>query len=75
MTASSKIMIDEEGGNNMLYVPLDKIMEQSATAGRLGGTTQELRDLANQLAPFLPGPSTANSVDRTRLGSGRGVRP
>ena len=62
-------MIDVEGGNNMLYVPLDKIMEQNATAGRLGSTTQDLRDLANQLAPFLPGPSTANSVDRTRLGA------
>jgi len=75
MTASSKIMIDVEGGNNMLYVPLDKIMEQNAAAGRLGGTTQDLRDLANQLAPYLPGPSTANSVDRTRLESGRGGRP
>ncbi|MGB1640048.1 MAG: FtsH protease activity modulator HflK, partial [Pseudohongiellaceae bacterium] len=75
MTASSKIMIDVEGGNNMLYVPLDKIIEQNAAAGRLGGTTQDLRDLANQLAPYLPGPSTANSVDRTLLGSGRGGRP
>ena len=75
MTASSKIMIDVEGGNNMLYVPLDKIMEQNAAAGRLGGTTQDLRDLANQLAPYLPGPSTANSVDRARLGRGRGGRP
>lgn len=75
MTASSKIMIDVEGGNNMLYVPLDKIMEQNAAAGRLGGTTQDLRDLANQLAPYLPGPSTANSVDRARLGGGRGGRP
>lgn len=75
MTASSKIMIDVEGGSNMLYVPLDKIMEQNAAAGRLGGTTQDLRDLANQLAPFLPGPSTANSVDRTRLGNSRGGRP
>ncbi|MEC8408695.1 MAG: FtsH protease activity modulator HflK, partial [Pseudomonadota bacterium] len=75
MTASSKIMIDVEGGNNMLYVPLDKIMEQNAAAGRLGGTTQDLRDLATQLAPYLPAPSTANSVDRTRLGSGRGGRP
>ncbi len=75
MTASSKIMIDVEGGNNMLYVPLDKIMEQNSAAGRLGGTTQDLRDLATQLAPYLPAPSTANSVDRTRLGSGRGGRP
>ena len=54
MTASSKIMIDVEGGNNMLYVPLDKIMEQNAAAGRLGGTTQDLRDLANQLARISP---------------------
>ncbi len=75
MTASSKVMIDVEGGNNMLYVPLDKIMEQNAAAGRLGGNTQDLRDLANQLAPYLPGPSTANSVDRTRIGGSRGGRP
>ncbi len=75
MTASSKIMIDVEGGNNMLYVPLDKIMEQNSDSVRLGGSTQDLRDLANQLAPFLPGPSTVNTVDRTRLGSDRGGRP
>ncbi len=76
MTASSKIMIDVEGGNNMLYVPLDKIMEQSGAAGRLGaGSTQELRDLANQLAPYLPAPSASNSVDRSRLATGRGGRP
>lgn len=75
MTASSKIMIDVEGGNNMLYVPLDKIMEQNSASVRLGGSTQDLRDLANQLAPFLPGPSTVNTVDRTRLGSDRGGRP
>ncbi|MYE29802.1 MAG: FtsH protease activity modulator HflK, partial [Gammaproteobacteria bacterium] len=31
MTASSKIMIDVEGGNNMLYVPLDKILEQNTS--------------------------------------------
>lgn len=75
MTASSKIMIDVEGGNNMLYVPLDKIMEQNSASVRLGGSTQDLRDLANQLAPFLPGPSTVNTVDRTRLSSDRGGRP
>lgn len=76
MTASSKIMIDVEGGNNMLYLPLDKIMEQNAASGRLSsGSTQELRDLANQLAPYLPAPNSANTVDRSRLGSGRGGRP
>ncbi|MCY4265872.1 MAG: FtsH protease activity modulator HflK, partial [Gammaproteobacteria bacterium] len=76
MTASTKIMIDVEGGNNMLYVPLDKIMEQNTgSPGRLAsGTSQELRDLANQLAPYLPGPSSGVAVDRTRLNNGRGGR-
>ncbi|MCG8413675.1 MAG: FtsH protease activity modulator HflK [Pseudomonadales bacterium] len=77
MTASSKIMIDVEGGSNMLYVPLDKILEQNASApGRLAsGSTQELRDLANQLAPYLQGPSSSSTaVDRSRLNSGRGGR-
>ena len=74
MTASSKIMIDVEGGNNMLYVPLDKILEQNTSnPGRLAsGSSQDLRDLANQLAPYLPAPSSANAVDRSRLNSGRG---
>ncbi len=75
MTASSKIMIDVEGGSNMLYVPLDKILEQNASTGRLAaGSSQELRDLANQLAPYLPAPTSATAVDRSRLGSGRGGR-
>ena len=27
---ASKVMVDTEGGNNMIYLPLDKIMQQSA---------------------------------------------
>ncbi len=74
MTASSKIMIDVEGGSNMLYVPLDKILEQNASnpARLASGSSQELRDLANQLAPYLPAPSSSTAVDRSRLNSGRG---
>jgi membrane protease subunit HflK len=77
MTASSKIMIDVEGGNNMLYLPLDKMMEQNASS--LGGSRpnsrQELEALADELAPYLQGPSTANSIDRSRLNTtGRGNR-
>ncbi len=29
---ASKVMVDVEGGNNMLYLPLDKLMERRATA-------------------------------------------
>lgn len=77
LTATSKIMVDVEGGNNMLYVPLDQILKSNTSSidGVSSGTTQELRNLADQLAPFLPGPSSANSIDRSRLpASGRGAR-
>lgn len=71
MTASSKIMIDVEGGNNMLYVPLDKIMEQNNASSLLNrpgaASTQDLRNLATQLAPFLPDVNNVNAADRSRI--------
>ena len=75
MTASSKIMIDVEGGNNMLYLPLDKILEQSGTTTTRPRSSAEWQDLADQIAPYLQGPSGNTAVDRTRLNSGRGGRP
>lgn len=72
MTSSSKILIDVEGGNNMLYLPLDQMIQRGATAS---GSVQELRDLANRIAPYLSAPSGINAVDRSRLTtSGRGAR-
>ena len=74
MASASKIMVDVEGGNNMMYLPLDKILEGGSTTapGALPNTSRELQDLANRLAPYLPAPSNINSVDRSRLTSGRG---
>ena len=34
MTQSTKILLDAEGGNNMLYLPLDKIVQQSGSVQR-----------------------------------------
>jgi modulator of FtsH protease HflK len=31
MSSSTKVMVDVEGGNNMMYIPLDKMMRKSAT--------------------------------------------
>ncbi|MBT7225583.1 MAG: FtsH protease activity modulator HflK [Gammaproteobacteria bacterium] len=76
MTASSKIMVDVQGGNNMLFLPLDKLMEQSTSSIDANSSNNDLRNLADQLAPFLPAPNSANSIDRSRLPvSGRGNRP
>ncbi|GJM13416.1 MAG: protease modulator HflK [Pseudohongiella sp.] len=73
MTASSKIMVDVEGGNNMLFLPLDKIMEQSTSSIN---NSSDLESLADQLAPYLPAVNSTNSVDSSRLRTNiRGTRP
>lgn len=42
---TSKIMIDVEGGNNMMYLPLDQIMKQARP------TTQQRSSLDNSIVP------------------------
>jgi len=31
MSQTTKVMVDVDGGNNMLYIPLDRMMQQAAT--------------------------------------------
>jgi membrane protease subunit HflK len=45
---SSKVMIDVEGGNNLLYLPLDRLMQQSTSGRALN--QDSLRDLADAIA-------------------------
>ena len=44
MSNSTKVMIDVDGGNNLLYLPLDKIMEQSQG----GRTTSQPRGRSSE---------------------------
>jgi len=37
MSNASKVMIDVEGGNNMMYLPLDRMMQQAGAVSRLNG--------------------------------------
>jgi membrane protease subunit HflK len=41
MSNSTKVLIDVEGGNNLLYLPLDKLMQQSQ--GSSSGTGSQGR--------------------------------
>lgn len=43
LTESSKVMVDVEGGNNMMYLPLDRLMQQSSggSGARTGTTTNQ----------------------------------
>lgn len=63
---TSKVLVDVEGGNNMFYVPLDKIMQQSANTGTQEQLSpQQVRELSEQVARDL---ATANA-DRARVQS------
>lgn len=46
MANSSKIMVDVEGGNNLLYLPLDKMVEQGG-AGMVRRDNMSDRDMAD----------------------------
>ena len=44
MSNSSKVMIDVEGGNNLLYLPLDKLTQPSSAAPRSSSSTSSFND-------------------------------
>ena len=61
---SSKVMIDVEGGNNMMYLPLDKLGQTSTTAN--GATdVQNLRRELEQLRRELNASRAAGNRGRT----------
>ncbi len=50
MSASSKVLIDVEGGNNMMYIPLDKIMEaQPASNQTTSSRTPSVSEIADEV--------------------------
>ena len=54
MASSTKVMIDVEGGNNMLYLPLDKIMQQSTASAGVGGVSNDvMREIEARVAERL----------------------
>ena len=61
MTSTSKVLIDAKSGGNLLFLPLDKIVQMSAAAG--ADAIPSLKPQADQ--PPLPEP-TARSRDALR---------
>lgn len=67
---ASKVLINTEGSNNMMYLPLDRLMQQtgngqsgSGSSARLQLNDQQVRDIADQLSSQL---NSQNSFDRSR---------
>ena len=54
LTNSTKIMVDVEGGNNMLYLPLDRLVSESTQAARRSDTgSADIRELTNRVVEQL----------------------
>lgn len=50
LSNSSKVLIDSKGGNNLTFLPLDKLMSQSATPKAAYSTEIETRSRADEAA-------------------------
>ena len=63
---TSKIMVDVEGGNNMLYLPLDKIMQQSPAASGRGKalSSDEVSIIADRVIDKLRSSQQSSSLRR-----------
>ena len=68
MTNSSKVLVDIEGGNNMLYLPLDKIIQQGSSAPNRPATAndQMIDRIANDVIQRLQQNSERVQQERRR---------
>lgn len=67
MSNSSKVLVDIEGGNNMLYLPLDKITEQRGTsAGPAVSGSASISEIADEVIRKLRQDQSTNRRRETR---------
>jgi membrane protease subunit HflK len=62
---STKVLVDQKAGSNLLYLPLDKLIQQSVAAGAAG---PDLPSAARPPAVTAPEPPAAADPSRTRDG-------
>ena len=64
---TSKVMVDVEGGNNMMYLPLDKLAERSQRTTSGGGVrvdSSNIRELTNAVTEQLRNDAAATDGRR-----------
>ena len=64
LSNSSKVMVDVEGGNNLLYLPLDKLMDRQSS-----GKTQVEQDAADIMEGIQQRAASKNNNQRARIES------
>ena len=66
-TQTSKVMIDVEGGNNMMYLPLDKLTQpgiRTNSGGELKVDSSNIRELTNAVTEQLRRDAAATGTRR-----------
>ena len=53
MSNSSKVLLDVEGGNNMMVLPLDQILRRGGNVSMEAMSTEDIRNLSNQVIQDL----------------------
>lgn len=67
LSQTNKVMVDVEGGNNMMYLPLDKLAEQSQRTSSSAGLkvdSSNIRELTNAVTEQLRRDAAANDGRR-----------
>ncbi|MDH4190296.1 MAG: FtsH protease activity modulator HflK [Betaproteobacteria bacterium] len=70
LSSSSKIVLDYKGGGNMLYLPLDKLMQQAGAIPMIDPVTGTARQIARE-----PAPTDAGRARESLRSRERGERP
>jgi len=66
MSKSSKVLVDIEGGNNMMYLPLDKLSQQRSDFGGNAMSNASISDIADEVIKKLRREQTSSRGRETR---------
>lgn len=66
LTSTSKVMVDQKSGNNLLYLPLDKLIQSTAQNGPPLSETPTIGHTEQQAVPSAPMNEAAAVMPRAR---------
>jgi len=71
---TTKVMVDAKSGNNLLYLPLDKLIQQSDNAAAAAKPATAPAGSSSAASPTLPGTDPVYSTDAQRDSRNRDAR-
>jgi len=67
LSATSKVIVDQKGGQNLIYLPLDKLMQMASQPQSPAVTVEATRpSVGPEIAPASPVPETTSTIPSRR---------